>query len=75
MPLEPMDMNCKFRYRGKDMPVRFTIRDDYESAYLDYDGYDYVAKGQIAVLYLGDRCLGSGIIEETFDKNLEKILY
>ncbi|QOS39485.1 tRNA 2-thiouridine(34) synthase MnmA [Treponema rectale] len=75
MPLETTELNCKFRYRGKDMPVKFTPRPDYESAYLDYDGYDYIAKGQIAVLYLGDRCLGSGIIEETFDQNLEKILY
>ena len=51
----------------------YTNNFDYNKFY--YDGYDYIAKGQIADLYLGDRCLGSGIIEETFDQNLEKILY
>ncbi len=75
LPLEPFDCNCKFRYRGKDMPVRLSLNQDLESAYLDYDGYDYVAKGQIAVLYLGERCIGSGIIEETFDEKLVKIPY
>lgn len=75
LPLEPFDCNCKFRYRGKDMPVRLSLNQDLESAYLDYDGYDYVAKGQIAVLYLGERCLGSGIIEETFDEKFVKIPY
>ena len=73
--MEPFDCNCKFRYRGKDMPVRLSLNQDLESAYLDYDGYDYVAKGQIAVLYLGERCLGSGIIEETFDEKFVKIPY
>lgn len=75
IPLDSFDCNCKFRYRGKDMPVRLTILPGMEDAYLDYDGYDYVAKGQIAVLYLGERCLGSGIIEETFDEKLAKIPY
>ena len=75
IPLETFDCNCKFRYRGKDMPVKLSVQPDLESAYLDYDGYDYVAKGQIAVLYLGERCLGSGIIEETFDEKLVKIPY
>ena len=75
IPLETFDCNCKFRYRGKDMPVKLSVQPDLESAYLDYDGYDYVAKGQIAVLYLGERCLGSGIIEETFDEKHVKIPY
>jgi tRNA-uridine 2-sulfurtransferase len=75
LPLGTMECNCKFRYRGKDMPVTLTVLPGLDSAYLDYDGYDYVAKGQIAVLYLGDRCLGSGIISETYDKNLKKIAY
>lgn len=75
IPLETFDCNCKFRYRGKDMPVKLSVQPDLESAYLDYDGYDYVAKGQIAVLYLGERCLGSGIIEETFDEKLGYLLY
>ncbi len=75
IPLEKIECCCKFRYRGKDMPVSLSINPDMESAYLDYDEYDYIAKGQIAVLYLGNRCIGSGIIEETFDKDLRKINY
>ena len=66
---------CKFRYRGKDLPVTLTIRPDGESAYLDYDGYDYVAKGQIACLYQGNRVLGSGVIIKTYDKDLQEIPY
>ncbi|MBQ8142138.1 MAG: tRNA 2-thiouridine(34) synthase MnmA [Bacilli bacterium] len=65
---------CKFRYRGQDMRVKLTVLNEKE-AYLDYDGYDYVAKGQIACLYQGDRCLGSGVIEKTYDQNKEEIPY
>ena len=75
LPLDPMELNCKFRYRGKDMPVTFTFANDFETAYLDYPGYDYVAKGQIAVLYLGNRCLGSGIIEDIYDEQHNRIPY
>ena len=75
IPLEQINCNCKFRYRGKDMPVTLNINHDLQSAYLDYDGYDYIAKGQIAVLYIGDRCVGSGIIDEIYDKNKERIPY
>lgn len=75
MPIDEVDLNCKFRYRGKDMPVKFKAFGDFSTAYLTYPGYDYVAKGQIAVLYIGDRCVGSGIIEETYDINFNKIPY
>lgn len=75
LPLGKYNCYCKFRYRGKDMPVTLRVRPDKESAWLDYDGYDYITKGQIAVLYQGDRCLGSGVIEETYDKNLKLIEY
>lgn len=67
--------NCKFRYRGKDMPVILQVRNDLTSAWLDYDGYDYVAKGQIACLYLGERLIGSGIISATYDKDKMLINY
>jgi len=64
--------NAKFRYRGKDMPVEFEYISK-DEAYLTYPGYKYVAKGQIAVLYSGDRCLGGGIIKETFDESGKRI--
>ena len=59
---------CKFRYRGQDMPVKLTISQDGKEAMLKYDHYSYVAKGQIACIYQGERLLGSGIIEKTYDE-------
>lgn len=66
---------CKFRYRGKDMPVTLKVSEDRKSAHLSYPGYDYIAKGQVAALYQGERMLGSGVIVETFDAENNKILY
>lgn len=66
---------CKFRYRGKDLPVTLTVSQDRKTAMLDYDGYDYVAKGQIACIYQGERLMGSGIIVETYDQEHHLIAY
>ena len=74
LPDGPINCNCKFRYRGRDMPVKF-IYVSPDEAYLEYPGYKYVAKGQIAVLYDGERCLGGGVILDTYDKNRIKISY
>ncbi len=74
LPEGPLSCNCKFRYRGKDMPVRLEILHDGE-ARLSYPRYSYVAKGQIACLYLGERLLASGIIEKTYDVDGEEIPY
>ncbi len=73
-PHSDLEINAKFRYRGKDMPVRFKYVSENE-AYLYYPGYKYVAKGQIAVLYDGDRCLGGGVIKEIFNEDGTKIPY
>lgn len=75
MPVGEYDCFCKFRYRGKDMPVKLIVRPDKTSAWLDYDGYDYVAKGQIACLYQGERLLGSGVIIGTYDKEMRLLNY
>jgi tRNA-specific 2-thiouridylase len=74
IPSGPLNVNAKFRYRGKDMPVRFTFVSP-EEAYLEYPGYKYIAKGQIAVLYDGERCLGGGIINKTYDRDGNEIAY
>ncbi|MCI2068245.1 MAG: tRNA 2-thiouridine(34) synthase MnmA [Bacilli bacterium] len=74
IPTQPLDICAKFRYRGRDMKVKFTYISP-EEAYLEYPGYKYIAKGQIAVLYEGERCLGGGIIKETYDKNGKTIAY
>ena len=75
LPLDKVLCNCKFRYRGKDMPVQFSLRPDKKSAWLTYDNYEYITKGQVACLYLGSRLLASGIVVKTFDKNYQEIRY
>lgn len=67
--------NCKFRYRGKDMKVTFSLRPDRKSAWLSYDNYAYITKGQVACLYQGSRLVGSGIIVKTYDANMNEIPY
>ncbi len=65
---------AKFRYRQKD--------NDIEVEYIDNDhilvkynqGIKSVTPGQACVLYLGDECLGGGIIKEVY-KNEEKLWY
>lgn len=66
---------CKFRYRGKDLPVELEVSKDLKTARLFYNRYPYVAKGQIACLYLGDRLLGSGTIDEIYDQDGTRIPY
>ncbi len=73
VPTSDYQCFCKFRYRGKDLPVTLIEKDG--ERYIDYPGYEYVAKGQVAVLYLGERCLGSGTIEDIYDKDYNRIPY
>lgn len=73
-PKVKISCNAKFRYRGNDMPVEFEYISANE-AYLHYNKYKYIAKGQIAVLYDGDRCLGGGIIDEIYKENGDRIEY
>ena len=64
------DCLCKFRYRSKALPVRLTIAPDGSQARLSYEGYEYIAPGQIACLYDANGiCLGGGVIEDTFGKD------
>lgn len=75
-PSSPINLNCKFRYRGEDKPVRLIIGKDNDQVFLEYkDGYPYVAKGQVATLYNGNRCVGSGVIISTYDKDDRVINY
>ena len=74
LPTEEIDCCAKFRYRGKDMPVRFKYISK-DECYLYYNKYKYIAKGQIAVLYDGERCLGGGIIDEIYREDGSRIEY
>lgn len=73
-PTAEVDINCKFRYRGRDLPVKLRLKDNGE-ALLTYERYPYIAKGQLAAFYDGDCCLGGGIIEEIYDGEGKRIEY
>jgi len=75
LPSGPYPCKAKFRYRGKDLPVVVEVSSDGKSAVLRYRDIPYVAKGQIAVLYQGERLLGSGIIEEIDGEDGKRIPY
>ena len=74
IPTKEYKCNCKFRYRGKDMPVILHLLKN-NFAILRYKDYEYVTKGQVACLYLGERLLGSGVIETIYDEKGEIIKY
>jgi tRNA-uridine 2-sulfurtransferase len=66
---------AKFRYRAHDLPVTLLLSADHKEAMLSYPEYPYIAKGQIACLYQGNRLVGSGIIEATMDKEGKPLSY
>ncbi len=61
----PYKCGCKFRYRQEDVPVNVEYNDD-NTIVLTYEGSKAVTRGQFAVLYDGDICLGGGIIKEVY---------
>ena len=65
---------AKFRYRGEDVPVILEYLENNEIL-VKYEGCaKSVTPGQACVLYLGEQCLGSGIIKTVY-KNNEKLWY
>ena len=72
--LRPESCTAKFRYRGEDIPVNLTYLDD-DNIIVSYEcTAKAVTPGQACVLYLGDECLGSGIIESV-KKDGKKLWY
>ena len=61
----PMMCTCKFRYRQKDINVKVEYLDG-NNLSVTYDGAKAVTPGQFCVLYLGDTCLGGGMIKEVY---------
>lgn len=69
----PAFATCKFRYRSEDIPVQIEYLENNEIL-LKYENAKSVTPGQAAVLYLGEQCIGGGIIKEVRN-NGEKIWY
>lgn len=67
-----LHIGCKFRYRQADQAVTMKKIDD-ETVELIYDQpVKAVTPGQAAVFYLGEECLGGGIIDSIYYKGEQK---
>ncbi len=70
----PSFCTAKFRYRGEDYPVQIEYLENNELKVKYPEGVKAVTPGQFCVLYLGEECIGSGIIKEV-KKNNKKLWY
>lgn len=70
----PEKCSAKFRYRQKDNDVILEYLDNNEILVKYPNKVKSVTPGQACVLYLGEECLGGGIIKEV-RKNNEKVWY
>lgn len=71
--LRPDKCNAKFRYRQPDNEVLVEYLDD-GNLLVKYKHIKGVTPGQACVFYVGDICIGGGIIKEV-RKNNEKLWY
>lgn len=69
----PKQMSAKFRYRAKEYPVTAEYLDN-GNLKLTYDNVSSVTPGQACAFYLGEKCIGGGIIKEV-QKDNEKLWY
>lgn len=68
---KPVLCTAKFRYRGNDYPVTLEYLDN-NQAKVKYEGLaKAVTPGQACVLYLGEECLGCGIIKTVYKNNMQ----
>lgn len=72
--IRPKECSAKFRYRSEDIPVNLEYISDCEISVKYSNKAKSVTPGQACVLYLGEECLGSGIIK-IVKKNGEKLWY
>lgn len=70
----PEKCTAKFRYRGEDYSVSLAYLPD-GTIHVSYpDEVKAVTPGQACVFYLGEECLGCGIIKEVYKKG-EELFY
>ena len=72
--IKPKKCCAKFRYRQPDNDVELEFLDDGNILVSYEQGIKSVTPGQACVFYLGEECLGGGIIKEV-QKNHEKLWY
>lgn len=71
---QPTFCSAKFRYRGDDYPVEIEYLENNQALVKYKNLAKAVTPGQACVLYLGEECLGCGIIKTVY-KNNEKLWY
>ena len=71
--LRPSECTAKFRYRQKDNDVKIEYLDNGELL-VRYNNVKSVTPGQACVFYVGEKCIGGGIIKEV-RKNDKKLWY
>ena len=72
--IRPTNCTAKFRYRGPDNDVSLEYLDNNEILVKYPEKVKSVTPGQACVFYLGEQCLGSGIIK-TVMKDGQKLWY
>ncbi len=70
----PTFCTAKFRYRGEDYSVQVEYLENNEVKVIYPEKVKSVTPGQFCVFYLGEECLGSGVIKDVY-KNGEKLWY
>lgn len=70
----PTKCTAKFRYRSKDIPIEIEYTSGTELKIIYKGKTTGVTPGQACVLYDGEECLGSGIIDKVY-KNGERLWY
>lgn len=71
--LRPDKCSAKFRYRSNDIEVQLNYLND-GTIEVKYDNVKGVTPGQVCVFYIGNMCIGAGIIE-IVKKNNKRLWY